>query len=248
MNENKKSLWSAVARHMMNAQYGSTPTDLVKELTEVELPKEGECAKEVKTHKDEEWIWVEGFKGMEKDMTCNEMQYEIGGRYVHEGDVKLCESGYHFCLNLKDVFGYYRLTNGRRYFRVRGLVRRNEVESYGDHVLKKFSWGGVYSSYNDKVVAKEIIIEDELTSEEIFSMVDMSDKVKGEEYFEIARRKGTDDAFTEWQCDQLTECGYSKPFVEMLRYMSTEKRNRAIAVGSEPDLSMDMKCWIIFKD
>ena len=201
-----------------------------------------------KQTKNEEWVWVEGFKGMEKDMKCRNMQYEIGGRYLHEGDVEMCGSGYHFCLKFKDVLHYYKIGNNHRFFHVRGLVRKSDVEKYDKVILEKSPFGGVRPVSYDKLVAKEIIIGNELTNEEIFSLVDVSDKVKGEEYFEIAREHGVESALKEWQTNELIKCGYSKPFVEMLTHMDECKINRAIAVGSEPELSMDMKCWIIFKD
>ena len=50
---------------------------------------------------------VHGYKGFESDMTCQGFQYEVGQTYEHNGDIGLCESGFHFCRNVADVLNYY---------------------------------------------------------------------------------------------------------------------------------------------
>lgn len=200
--------------------------------------------------KDEEWVWVEGFKGMDKDMRCRDMQYEIGSTYKYDGTVRVCNAGYHFCLKLNDVLNYYNIKNGNRFFRVQGLVHRTDLARYG-HTVFRGSYGAFGGGYMDtcgKLVAKEIVILDELTSEEIFSMVDRHQQVKSEKYYDIARADGLDAALKAYYTDELNKCGYSNPFVEMMIHMGESKIKRAIAVGNEPELNMDMKCWIIFKD
>jgi hypothetical protein len=54
---------------------------------------------------------IVAYKGFNKDWTCTggkePFQYEVGGSYVHEGEVKACESGFHVCEYPLDVFKYY---------------------------------------------------------------------------------------------------------------------------------------------
>ena len=49
---------------------------------------------------------MKAYKGFYKDMTCRDFQFEEGKEY-EEKEAKLCESGFHACLNPLDCFGYY---------------------------------------------------------------------------------------------------------------------------------------------
>jgi len=55
---------------------------------------------------------IEGFKGYDKNLKCRDMQYEIGKDYQTER-AKACETGFHFCENPLDVFGYYSPSDSR---------------------------------------------------------------------------------------------------------------------------------------
>ena len=63
---------------------------------------------------------MRGYKGMTKDMTCRNMQFEVGKTYHVDGEIKLCKNGLHFCQNLTDVFRYYQKDEvvGHRFFEV----------------------------------------------------------------------------------------------------------------------------------
>ena len=50
---------------------------------------------------------MKAYKGFTKDMTCRNFQYEEGKTYEHEGDVKVCKSGFHACEDAIDVLDYY---------------------------------------------------------------------------------------------------------------------------------------------
>ena len=61
---------------------------------------------------------VIAYKGMKSDMTCRDFQYEIGKTYKTD-KAKLCECGFHACLNPTDVLEYYPQNKGSRYFKVK---------------------------------------------------------------------------------------------------------------------------------
>ena len=51
---------------------------------------------------------VKGYKVFNPDWTCRGFKYKVGETYEHNGDIKLCGSGFHFCINPIDCFNYYR--------------------------------------------------------------------------------------------------------------------------------------------
>ena len=206
---------------------------------------------------NDEWIWVTGFKGTESDMTCRDFQYEMNKVFEMpaEQEIKECESGFHLCLNLGDVFSYYRIMNGNRFFKVRALVRASDVERYGhdteeyqDYLSNRarYSFYGMYPGRTryDKLVARSIVFEQELTPDEILGnyVADLSewpDDIK-----QYALKFGVDLARKKMQHEKLAELGYSEAFARHL--IAIDKYDVAVSVGSQADLSMDMKCAIIF--
>ena len=84
---------------------------------------------------------MKGYKGMNMDMTCRGMQFEVGKSYHVDGDIAVCYNGLHFCEKLKDVFVYYT-RNGHRFF---------EVEASG-----KIKTDGNKSATSDLLILKEL--------------------------------------------------------------------------------------------
>lgn len=59
---------------------------------------------------------MKGYKVFKHDWTCRDFQYEVGKTYKHDGPLKICRSGFHFCRNVDDCFNYYRLGKTRTVF------------------------------------------------------------------------------------------------------------------------------------
>ena len=188
--------------------------------------------------KEEEWIWVEGYKGTDKNMQGhNNYQFEIGKRYdmPEDAEIAKCRSGYHMCLNLRDVYSFYDIGKGNRFFRVKALVRKSDYKNYttdGD-------WYG-----HKKLAAKSIVFISELTPEEIFSTGEEATWTHEEKV--LALEKGKNEAKKLVYTRKLIEIGYSPIFAKYCA-SDDDKFEVAYAVGQE-DISMDMKVFAIFND
>lgn len=62
---------------------------------------------------------IKGYKATNMDMTCLNTKFEVGKKYTHESLVIPCESGFHFCKDIYDVFWFY-YTDSCRIFEVIG--------------------------------------------------------------------------------------------------------------------------------
>ena len=77
---------------------------------------------------------MKGYKGFDKDLRCRGFQYEIGKTFNHTGSTSLCNSGFHFCENPFDVWGYY--PPGSRFAKVEGDEVSGQTDSDSKRVCK----------------------------------------------------------------------------------------------------------------
>ena len=49
---------------------------------------------------------MKGYKGFKKGLICRDTQYTLGMNKFH-GSLSVCNSGFHFCEKLSDVFTHY---------------------------------------------------------------------------------------------------------------------------------------------
>lgn len=218
--------------------------------------KEMEQKKAEEEAKKEEWIWVEGFKGTDAKMICRDYQFEMYEQFdIPEGrEIVDCECGFHFCKDLKDVFPYYDIGNGNRFFRVRALVRKEDYENYGKlyktshYPSNTLFYIPLIGTERNKLAVKSIQFLYELTPDEVFSTFDKEADVHtwDTEKKALAMKHSLNYVRNIERINELIALGYSKAFAEYI-VMNTTKFNKAKAVGSQTGLSMDMKVLYILK-
>ena len=193
---------------------------------------------------EKEWVWVEGYKGTNKDMKCRDYQYELGVQHDMPNDevIEECKNGFHLCLNLNDVCRYYSIGDGNRYFKVKALVRKSDKDQYGKSEMVTIDGWNQYTgrTYN-KLVAKSIIFISELTIDEILK--NTYAETLPDKYKHMAINVDINSAQVNYQTDTLVEDGYSVPFASHI--IKKNKFDIAHAVGTQNDLSMDMKVLTI---
>ena len=192
---------------------------------------------------EEKWIWVEGYKGTDKNMQGHgNYQFEVGKRYDMPTDVEIrdCHSGFHLSLTMKDVFAHYGIGNGNRFFKVKALVREKDFNEYGKETGKN-TWFAY--SVRTKLASQSIEFIRELTVDEIFQDTEWKDWP--EDYKKIAIEGRLDDAKHMVQADELVTMGFARPFAMLIA--EAGRFDKAKAIGSQPNLSMDMKAYLIMK-
>ena len=103
---------------------------------------------------------MKGYKAFLSDMTTkhgDSTVYEVGKTYTVEGEVKICENGYHFCKKCVDVYDYYSKP-----------CRICEV-----------SVTGAVQTQGNKSVGRKLKILRELTADEISSLCNSGNRNSG---------------------------------------------------------------------
>ena len=152
---------------------------------------------------------MKGYKGFDKDLKCRGMQYSFGETATHNGNLKLCSSGLHFCENPLDVLAHYPPSDSRF----------AEIEA--DEVANQLQ-------RDNKCVAKSLYIKAELSLSELLAggskfILDKVDFTNSKE-----SNTGTSSAATNTgNRSAATNTGYSSAAT------NTGKDGTAISLGIE---------------
>lgn len=203
----------------------------------------------IEVPKEEEWVWIEGYKGTDANMKCRDFQYELGKRFdmPEDENVEVCKSGFHLCTNLADVYRYYNIGDGNRFFKVRALVRKDAYEKALEPKANLY-FSLLYDSSDTKLAAKSIEFIEELTPDTIlrgyttdgWTDEDKLDAIAHSITYVKEKHKKIEQ---EKQKQTLVDLGYSEAFASWL--ISEDKYEDAYAVGTQKDLSMDVKVLTI---
>lgn len=78
------------------------------------------------TEIEQEWIWVDAYKGTDANMCCLGKQYRMNIEDNYSGKTVLGKKGYHVCTDLRHCFKTYDYDFSNRFFKVRALVNAKE--------------------------------------------------------------------------------------------------------------------------
>ena len=102
------------------------------------------------------------YKAFDKNLKCRDFQFEVGKTYIHEGEIKLCSSGFHACVKLSDCFNYYPFDINTRIAKV--------------NVSGKI----IHEEDGSKLVTNKIKIIKELTWDEVLKLANSGERNSGE--------------------------------------------------------------------
>lgn len=77
---------------------------------------------------EQEWIWIDAYKGTDANMRCKGKQYVMNVEDNYGNKVVLGSKGYHVCTDLKHCFKTYDYDFSNRFFKVRALVKATDYQ------------------------------------------------------------------------------------------------------------------------
>ena len=96
---------------------------------------------------------IKGYKVFDHDWTCRGFQYEVGKTFIHNGNIKMCGAGFHFCQKASDCFNYYSFDSNNK---VAEVLAEDLVETRGDKsvtnkltIVREISWQELLTIVNE---------------------------------------------------------------------------------------------------
>lgn len=231
---------------------------MLDELDEKERKKR-ELQKIIELQEQEEWVYVEGIKGMTKDMKgYDNFQFEVGKTYIKDGLIEICKNGFHLSLNLEDALHHYGICKGNRFFKVRALVRKKDLDEYGTITEVDNFFYGKQKIIKNKLVSKEIEILEELSDEELFEEYKEMKSGKSKwiediDDFKYCRKHGENKLAEAKLNVKLIVLGINELLVNILTKDFDSVKSREIFVDyvealSKENISRDMFIYLITEE
>ncbi len=96
---------------------------------------------------------IKGYKVFDSDWTCRGFQYRVGETFVHNGNIKMCGEGFHFCRKASDCFNYYDFDSSNKVAEVEavGLVETRGDKSVTDKIkiVREIEWQELLTIVNE---------------------------------------------------------------------------------------------------
>ncbi len=218
-----------------------------------------ELQEKIDLQNQEEWVYVEGIKGMTEDMKgYDNFQFEVGKTYIKDGLIEICKNGFHLSLNLEDVLHHYGICKGNRFFKVRALVRKKDLDEYGTITEVDNFFYGKQKIIKNKLVSKEIEILEELSDEELFEEYKEMKSGKSKwiediDDFKYCRKHGENKLAEAKLNVKLIVLGINELLVNILTKDFEDIRSREMFVGyvealSKENISRDMFIYLITEE
>lgn len=77
---------------------------------------------------EQDWIWVDAYKGTDANMVCKGKQYVMNVEDTYGDKVVLGSKGYHVCTDLRHCFKTYDYNFSNRFFKVKALVNAKDYQ------------------------------------------------------------------------------------------------------------------------
>lgn len=207
----------------------------------------------------DEWVWIEGYKGTDSEMKCkNDFQFELNKEYTVEGEIRLCNNGFHFCKELEDVFSYYTLNSKSRYFKVKALVNLTQIEKQKELLRKQYQERYPYThvcypTKDDKLVAKTIILTEEVCFKELLPHIQKRFYyIETEDDWNLVNKLGYDKYKRHYFINKMDGLGFGETFLNVLydEHLNDNHLDSAIKFAQalkEENVSKDMAVYLLLK-
>ena len=195
---------------------------------------------------------IYAYKGFDKDLKCQDFQYEVGKDYEQDGNIKCCEKGFHACEFPYDVFSYYAPGRNNRYCTVTqsGEMDKREgdskVASSKIHIETEIGLDGIIKA-GVKFILDKVNWKDKKESNTGYYSA-----ATNTGYYSAATNTGDYSAATNTgYCSAATNTGYQSAAVNVGRHSTAKvsgKDSIAIVTGSNSKAAGALGDWIVLTE